>query len=183
MKTWLLALAALVGTLSLLVSGCATSGNIKEPIPETMPTQVKETQLEVEQNEMEIATGEQTMEVESERSENEFPVEGILSEGTVHFRFDSSTLSRQAREALDSLAQNLKAQNKDVQIMIQGHTDSVGTDNYNYNLGLDRARVVRAYLHMRHLIPLHRLHIFTYGESRPVADTSTAGNQSKNRRA
>ena len=69
----------------------------------------------------------------------------------------------------------------DVKVEIAGHTDSVGTDEYNMGLSLRRAESVRNYL-VDKGIPADRLTIRGYGESQPVADNATAEGRFQNRR-
>ena len=82
---------------------------------------------------------------------------------------------------LDNLVNQLKADNKNVFIEIQGHTDSVGSDPYNMKLGEERAEAVRRYL-SENGIPLHRISTISYGKSRPIAENTTKAGRSKNRR-
>ena len=76
----------------------------------------------------------------------------------------------------------MKAENKDIYIEIQGHTDGTGSEDYNLELGFKRAESVMIYLHLNHNMPLHRMNIFSYGESRPVVDNDIMENRAKNRR-
>jgi len=105
-----------------------------------------------------------------------------LIDESVHFGFDVSSLSDEAKAALDSFAKRVKADNQNVYIEIQGHTDSVGTDAYNLQLGMVRAEVAKTYLYTQHGIPLHRMSIFSYGESKPVVENDTPQNRAINRR-
>jgi len=105
-----------------------------------------------------------------------------LTDESVHFGFDVSSLSDEAKAALDSFAKRVKADNKNVYIEIQGHTDSVGTDAYNLQLGMVRAEVAKTYLYTQHGIPLHRMSIFSYGESKPIEENDTPQNRATNRR-
>jgi outer membrane protein OmpA-like peptidoglycan-associated protein len=75
----------------------------------------------------------------------------------------------------------LKAENQNVYLEIQGHTDSVGPEEYNFRLGLERAETVRRYL-SESGIPLHRISVISYGEERPVATNKTKDGRSQNRR-
>ena len=108
--------------------------------------------------------------------------EVTFTDESVHFGFDVSNLSGEAKAALDSFAERVKAENKNVYMEIQGHTDSVGTDAYNVRLGMARAEVAKTYLYTKHNIPLHRMSIFSYGESKPVAENDTPQNRAINRR-
>ncbi len=115
-------------------------------------------------------------------AEGKFLYEVTLTDEAVHFGFDKCDLSKEAKAALDSFAGRLKAEDKDLYIEIQGHTDNIGTDGYNVSLGKARANAVYSYLHTQHGIPLHRMDTFSYGESKPVADNDNPGNRAKNRR-
>ncbi|HSM14146.1 MAG TPA: OmpA family protein, partial [Thermoanaerobaculia bacterium] len=64
---------------------------------------------------------------------------------------------------------------------IQGHTDNVGGENYNEQLGKKRADVVMEYL-AKAGIPIFRMAAISYGESAPVADNSTREGRAANRR-
>ena len=108
--------------------------------------------------------------------------EVTFTDESVHFGFDVSNLSGEAKAALDSFAKRVKAENKNVYMEIQGHTDSVGTDAYNVRLGMARAEVAKTYLYTKHNIPLHRMSVFSYGESKPVAENDTPQNRAINRR-
>ena len=101
---------------------------------------------------------------------------------SVHFGFDVSNLSGEAKAALDYFAKRVKAENKNVYIEIQGHTDSVGTDAYNLRLGMTRAEAAKTYLYTQHGVPLHRMSIFSYGEAKPMAENNTPQNRAINRR-
>ena len=108
--------------------------------------------------------------------------EVTFTDESVHFGFDVSNLSDEAKAALDSFAERVKAENKNVYMEIQGHTDSVGTDAYNVRLGMARAEVAKTYLYTKHNIPLHRMSVFSYGESKPVVNNDTPQNRAINRR-
>ncbi len=108
--------------------------------------------------------------------------EVTISEESVPFAYKESNLSDDAKAALDVFSGMLVKENKAVYIEIQGHTDDIGSDGYNMNLGQERAESVRRYLHTEHNIPLNRMSAFSYGESKPVAENDGEINRSKNRR-
>ena len=108
--------------------------------------------------------------------------EATLSDESVHFAFDESDLTDEAKVSLDIFAGLIKEQNKNIYVEIQGHTDNVGTEEDNLKLGQARAEAVMRYLYIQHSIPLHRMNAFSYGESKPVADNSIPSNRAKNRR-
>ncbi|UCG12394.1 MAG: OmpA family protein [Deltaproteobacteria bacterium] len=117
-----------------------------------------------------------------EQAEGKFLYQVTLNDDMVHFGFDSSQLSEEAREALDVFALRIKSENKECYIEIQGHTDTLGPEEYNFHLGLVRARAVMSYLHLNHNIPLNRMNTYSYGATKPIADESVAGHGAKNRR-
>jgi outer membrane protein OmpA-like peptidoglycan-associated protein len=108
--------------------------------------------------------------------------EMTISDESVPFGFNESTLSKDAQSELDIFAEVIISDNKDVYIEIQGHTDNVGSEAYNLKLGEARAEAVRAYLYNKHGIPLLRMSTFSYGESKPAADNNSPANRAKNRR-
>jgi peptidoglycan-associated lipoprotein len=95
---------------------------------------------------------------------------------TIYFEFDQSALSADARAKLDQNAEWLR-EDAARKITIEGHTDEVGTPEYNLGLGDRRARATKDYL--VHLgIDASRIDIITYGEERPAST-----DDSQNRRS
>ena len=99
----------------------------------------------------------------------------------VHFDFDRSTLRPEAIQILDRAVMTLQG-NPTLTVTIEGHTDSVGTAEYNLSLGERRANAVRDYLLSRG-IAAGRMRTVSYGEERPVADNGTDAGRMMNRRA
>lgn len=98
----------------------------------------------------------------------------------VTFAFDRATLDATARQALDGQARWLR-DNPSVRMTIVGHTDLVGSESYNYGLGLRRARNALAYL-VSQGVSADRLEaIESAGEQAPVVPTTTR--ERRNRRA
>ncbi len=94
----------------------------------------------------------------------------------VYFEFDSSTLDEAAKAKLEENADWLKKDPART-VTIEGHTDEVGTPEYNLGLGERRAQASRDYL--LHLgIDSKRVSIITYGEEKPAGTED-----SKNRRS
>jgi len=115
-------------------------------------------------------------------AEGKFVFETVLSDDNVRFGFDQAELGEEARTALDEFANQLKAENANVFIEIQGHTDSTGAEQYNLDLGEERSEAVRRYLNLEHGLPLHRIGVISYGEASPVADNGTREGRAQNRR-
>jgi OOP family OmpA-OmpF porin len=66
--------------------------------------------------------------------------------------------------------------------VVEGHTDSIGTREYNLDLSRKRAESVKQYLVEEFGISEFRISTEAYGESRPVADNKTDAGRQKNRR-
>jgi peptidoglycan-associated lipoprotein len=105
----------------------------------------------------------------------------VIAFEDVHFAFDRFNLSPEALKILDDAVAKLQA-NPDINVTIEGHTDSIGTSEYNLALGERRANSVRDYLSMRG-IAAGRLRTVSYGEERPIATNDTAAGRAMNRRA
>ncbi len=114
-------------------------------------------------------------------AEGKFLYETVLSDDKVKFGVDKAELSDEAKSALSALAEQLKGDNKNVFLEIQGHTDNVGSEEYNYRLGERRAEAARRFLSQQG-VPLHRISVISYGETEPVADNKTREGRSANRR-
>ena len=86
------------------------------------------------------------------------------------------------RLQIDQLIAKLTQDPKNVFIEIEGHTDNVGSADYNEKLGLERAEAAKRYLYEKHQIPLHKINVFSYGEEKPVAPNNTKEGRAENRR-
>lgn len=108
--------------------------------------------------------------------------EGILVtfESGLLFDFDSSTLRAAARSNLSELAETLNDMS-DSELLISGHTDSVGTDEYNMTLSERRAKSAADYL-MGRGVSGARINVVGLGETEPVATNDTAAGRQQNRR-
>ncbi|MGH1478342.1 MAG: OmpA family protein [Geminicoccales bacterium] len=98
----------------------------------------------------------------------------------IQFEFDSSKLTLEALGTLDRVAEVLNSDlMKDKAIVVEGHTDSVGSDSYNFGLSTRRALAVQFYLTEQHLIDMDRLVISGKGELEPYdsADPKAALNR------
>ena len=191
-KLWFISLALI---LALSATGCATKKYVRQETG-AVGTRVDEVQGQVEQAQTRLDTHEKQIGETSKTAqealqrameagklaEGKLLYETVLTDEKVKFGFDTSDLSPEAKAAIDEFAAQLKAQNQGVYIEIQGHTDSVGSEKYNEELGLLRAEAVRRYLSQQHQFPLHRINVISYGETAAVADNSTREGRSQNRR-
>ena len=104
----------------------------------------------------------------------------IVNMSDVLFDTASANLKPGAREKLARVAGVLLAY-PGLNIAIEGHTDSVGSDDYNQDLSERRAESVRAYL-VRQGIPQPTIDAMGFGETHPVVTNATAAGRQQNRR-
>jgi outer membrane protein OmpA-like peptidoglycan-associated protein len=97
----------------------------------------------------------------------------------VRFAFDSADILPAARPQLDSIAAGIKMLPAQQSVTIEGHTDSIGSDEYNLDLSKRRAASVRRYLVEAHGIEAGRLKDVGLGEERPIQglDSTAAENR------
>lgn len=105
----------------------------------------------------------------------------LQTSATVPFKFNQYTLSPSAKQDLDNLATQVKA-DKRYFIAVEGYTDSTGSKSYNEALSRRRADSVMTYLVAQHDIPLYRIHMIGLGEEKPVDEAHNRAARAKNRR-
>lgn len=96
------------------------------------------------------------------------------------FDFDQSIVKPDGKRALDTLMQSMQGMNTEVMVTV-GHTDSIGSEEYNQKLSVRRAEAVKAYL-ISTGVDSARIYTEGKGETQPVADNKTAEGRAKNRR-
>jgi outer membrane protein OmpA-like peptidoglycan-associated protein len=116
------------------------------------------------------------------KSVNRLVYEVVLSEDEGNFKFNNVDLPDEAKARLDDLISQMKADPKGAFFEIEGHTDNVGPTEVNERIGLERAEAVKKYLYEHHQIPLHKMNVISYGESKPVGENKTKEGRAQNRR-
>lgn len=104
-----------------------------------------------------------------------------VSETSVHFGFDKDNLTKDAKAALDQLA-NAVPNTKGYIITVEGGTDSTGPADYNYSLSQRRADAVIQYLASQHNVPAYKIYLIGLGKDKPVDSNKTREGRAKNRR-
>lgn len=99
----------------------------------------------------------------------------------IRFPFDKSDIIPTPNPILDRAVEILKAY-PHVKVEIHGHTDSIGSEEYNMKLGLRRAEAVKKYL-VDHGINPDNLITKSFGETKPIATNDTKEGRQLNRRA
>lgn len=100
---------------------------------------------------------------------------------TVHFGFDSNTLTAEAKRVLQENAKILKA-HPGLSIQIEGHCDQRGGIQYNIALGERRAVSTKHFLEDQGVAP-GRINTISYGKERPIDSAETEEAYARNRRA
>jgi len=131
--------------------------------------QLREAQLEEERRQAEIA------------KKLEDANKKVFLTELVQFDFDSSVLTATAQDRLKRKAEWLKA-NEKASVIIEGHCDERGSNEYNLALGWRRAEAAKAFL-VDLGISATRMSTISYGEERPFAQGHYEGAWSQNRRA
>ncbi|MWV13092.1 OmpA family protein [Pseudomonas sp. R-28-1W-6] len=109
------------------------------------------------------------------------PAEPVRVELDVKFDFDKAAVKEESQGDIKALA-DFMSQYPQTTTVVEGHTDSVGTDAYNQGLSERRANAVRDVLVNQYGLSPDRVNAAGYGESRPVADNATSDGRAINRR-
>ena len=107
-----------------------------------------------------------------------------LREGA-NFAFNATSLTDQAKREIGAFFSDLKGDVEEMNsavYLVAGHTDSVGSEDYNYELGRKRAESVARYLITHKKVDPLRVIPASYGKSAPLADNASREGRSKNRR-
>lgn len=190
----------LVGTVAalLLLSGCANKqteidANEQQTQSQSLnQSKSNNTSTQSDGESKDISTSEtlnnQPLEGQQEQAQaqdtNEMKIEKAEAElKTIYFDFDKFNIRADMQAKMDSNSKELnKAMNSNFKIKIEGNCDEWGTDEYNYALGLKRAKAAKDAL-----IDLgtnaKRIIMVSYGESNPVCKAHTQACWQQNRRA
>lgn len=183
MKWTKLALAvASAGVLAGLLAGCsARSGSMGEAGRDDAPAE------SVDSREREFGAGPEGAAADAQGRISEEDMTDAMARRLeqqlqdVFFAFDRFDLSWESRQALAANARVLR-ENPGVRLVVEGHCDERGTNEYNIALGERRARAARDYLVQSGIAP-SRLSIISYGEERPFALGHDESAWAQNRRA
>jgi outer membrane protein OmpA-like peptidoglycan-associated protein len=194
------------GMAALGASGCATKTYVQEQVGQASKAseaKIGEVQKQVEATQMDVSALKTSDADQNQKlaqlsdtakdaltraqeagklAKGKFLYEVTLTDEAVKFGFDRSDLSAEAKAALDAFAAKVAGENKNVYVEIQGHTDNIGSPEYNLTLGQARAETVMRYLAMQHSFPLHRMNVISYGSAKPIADNATKAGRANNRR-
>lgn len=176
---------------ALTLSGCATKDFVREQVAvadSKAQAGLNQHQNTLDQHQAHLVKLDQATQDALNRAtaagklaEGKFLYSMVLSDDSVKFPVDSAKLSPEAQERLTSFIEQLKNDNRNVYLEIQGHTDARGPATLNQRLGAERAEAVRLFM-SRHGVPLNRMATISYGKEEPVADNKTRDGRAQNRR-
>ena len=187
---WMAIVAA--GVVGL--AGCATKDFVREQVG-GVDSKVKATQAQVDAQQGRLQGHDARLgdldkntrealdraQAAGKLAEGKFLYSMVLSDDSVKFPVNGSDLSAEAKTRLTDFAVKLKAENKNVFIEIQGHTDASGKPAKNQALGAERAEAVRRFLNQQG-VALNRMSTISYGADSPVAPNTTKEGKAQNRR-
>ena len=104
----------------------------------------------------------------------------VLRLGEILFDTDSFTLKSESKETIDNIIEAIKKTYPDREIIVQGHTDNTGSEQYNKTLSERRAKTVADYIlpNLNH----DKLSYSGFGDKEPIAPNDTEEGRSRNRR-
>lgn len=108
------------------------------------------------------------------------PVEGV-SFDPVYFKFDSTAVPEAEKSKIESVYKDL-AENDSHVVVVEGHCDERGANDYNMSLGENRSGIIRDYL-VRLGVNAERIQTKSWGEEKPAVAGSNETAWAKNRRA
>lgn len=97
------------------------------------------------------------------------------------FAFDSAKLTPKAEQEIAKIANEAKSIKNINLVLVEGHTDNIGTSAYNQQLSIKRANAVRDAL-IKFGIPANKMEAKGYGFEKPVVSNKTKDGRSQNRR-
>jgi peptidoglycan-associated lipoprotein len=177
-KGWSVIALLMILPVMLFMASCAKKGVQTQSASMTEPEAREAPESPAEEAEPDGRLEEERLRAEA--AAREAALTAFLGE-KVHFPFDSSQLSDQARQILHAKAEFLLT-NPHIMVTVEGHCDDRGTPAYNIALGARRAESVKAFL-VDLGIDAHRLNTVSYGKKRPVAMGRDEASWAKNRRA
>jgi len=98
-----------------------------------------------------------------------------------YFDFDKATLKPAGKERIDTDVVRPMKEHPELRTLVEGHTDSIGSDAYNQRLSERRAQAVADYMEAQGISP-SRITTKGWGKSKPIADNKTKQGRAQNRR-
>ena len=187
-KNWTITALVLAVLIAFMATSCTSSKISSEPTTTTTAEEeaARKAAEEARQRELERqrALAEENLKEESlskgMAEEREQAAKTKFENEDIYFDFDSVQLTPEAQSVLTEKAKWLR-ENPGATVMIEGHADNRGTNEYNLALGEGRAKSAKTFLTDLG-IDSSRLNTISYGEERPVDLGQTESAWAKNRR-
>lgn len=187
LKSSVAALALAASALSL--GACATEKYVNQHVAvvdqkaQATQAQVDQQGQAIQQHDTRLAQLDQATKEAMQRADEankaaagKFSYTPVLTDDSIKFNASSAKLTAEAQTRLMDLVNKLKADNKNVYVEIQGHTDS----REARRVGLARAEAVRQFMNQQG-VALNRMSTIDYGKEQPVATNSTRAGRAQNR--
>lgn len=168
MKSRIIVSVAVLAMVLMLGAGCAKKQ--VESQPQVQPAAAEKSGPAVAGEDLEAAAKKKAMQQAMDTITNE----------RIYFDFDKFELKAEYKDILKKKAELLKKY-PTFKVLIEGHCDERGTEEYNLALGEKRAKVAMEFLVIQG-VDVSRLKIVSYGEERPTCTEKTESCWSKNRR-
>ena len=170
---------------TFLIAAVLFTGCSQKEVEITSPEEAKTSESTLEQvaevQEEQVVINDELL----ERAENGYYYmingEKVLIEN-IYFGFDKYNLNNNMKTVAKSNADKLSAVQSGTTIKVEGNCDEWGTDEYNYALGLKRAKVVKDTLVMDG-IAAQNISVVSFGESNPICTDKNSNCWQKNRRS
>jgi len=193
MKQNVILLIGTVCLISFLGWGCASKSYVKKQRQE-LDYQDQANKAQIDELKSKLSTTDAKVDIATKTAQEAlkkaeeaagysgYALYSALGEREVNFDFDSYQLGKIDKDILDEIGTAMQ-QHPELILEIEGHTDNVGSDDYNLTLGQKRAESVKRYLADKYGIALHRMFYISFGKTKPkeLADTRTG--QAAQRRA
>jgi len=180
-------IAGAVAAAAIGVSGCATQGYVNDKVA-VEDQKVVAGQSRIEGHDARLADLDRHSQAALDRAnaaaqlaQGKFVYTSVLADDSIKFAPRSAELTPEAQSRLSDMAQKLKADNKNVYLEIQGHTDPGETRAHALELGEARAEAVRRFLYQQG-VPLTRMSAISYGDTTPATPFKTREGRAQNRR-
>lgn len=156
-----------------LLTACASTQEAVETAPESAPVQTAP----------QSSSGAETLSAPAATGFQGSPLDdpdSLLSKRVIYFDFDRAEVKPEQRAIIEAHAQYLAA-NRNLRVVLEGHTDERGSREYNMGLGERRANAVRSLITLQGASP-SQVETVSFGEERPVAMGQDEGSWRLNRR-
>lgn len=151
-------------------------------------------QLEEEREDHSVKTAEENSNFQDEEKDSQDEITVKTEAGVItylpheledltynfQFDFDDYNLNQEDEQYIKEMTEIIR-QNKKVKVKLTGHTDNIGTDEYNMELAFERAKKIGIIL-LKNGVPKRKIKLVTKGESEPISTNDTSEGRAKNRR-